>query len=141
MNINHVLIRTQDLDEMVQFLTHAIGLEKGFRPSFPFPGIWLYSSDTPLIHLVEANHIDQAQADYLGANIPNGKGSIEHIALAGDNYDSLIDRLQQQQIAYTERTVPLTKEHQVFVQGPDGIALEILFAYDKRPLSASSQSS
>jgi len=131
--INHVLVRTHDLKNMILFFKQTVGLEEGFRPPFDFPGAWLYSNDKPLIHLVEINPDDKGQADYLGNQelvSDIRKGAVDHISFSGCNYSELIKRLKQQQIEYFERTVPLSNEHQVFVMGSDGLKLELLFKAD-----------
>lgn len=52
---------------------------------------------------------------------------IDHIAFSGSDYPTLIARLQHHHLDYFERTVPLTSEHQVFVEGPEGLRVEIQF--------------
>lgn len=136
--INHVLVRTNDLENMSRFLTQVLCLEKGFRPPFRFSGAWLYGNDKPLIHLVEIAPDDERLSDYLGSNTsaPDiGKGAVDHIAFTGADYSELLQRLKQQQIKYYERTIPSTNEHQVFVVGPDSLKLEFLFNVDKSSIN------
>ena len=114
MRIDHVLICTKDIAAMQNFFEEVLCLEPGPRPPFPFDGIWLYSDSKPVIHLAaSSNH---------GSN-----GAVDHIAFTGDEYEQLINRLAQAEREYVERTVPGSGEHQVFVTGPEGIALEIQF--------------
>jgi lactoylglutathione lyase len=115
MKINHVLVRTSDLEIMTRFLVDAIGLEMGERPRFPFEGLWLYSDGKPIVHLIH---------DY---QIGDAKGAIDHVALEGSNYDTLLAALLKYDINYAERIVPKSGEHQVFVSGPDGLKVEMLF--------------
>lgn len=132
--INHILVRTNDLKNMSQFLIQVLSLEKGFRPPFHFAGVWLYGDDKPLIHLVEIAPDDESLSDYLGCKTSAsdiGMGAVDHIAFTGADYPELLNRLKQQQIKYYERTVPSTNEHQVFVDGPDSLKLELLFNVDK----------
>lgn len=60
-------------------------------------------------------------------NSDSGTGIIDHVAFSGQDYDKLIERLQKHQTSFFERTVPLTGEHQVFVEGPEGLRVEVLF--------------
>lgn len=138
MNINHILIQASDLSNMTSFIENVTGLTVGSRPPFPFPGSWMYHDDKPVIHIVEARE-NSAQAHYLRSGSPNSNkvGSdyvIDHVAFEGEDYNSLIARLLRHGIDYFERTVPLSQEHQVFVDGPDGVKLEILFNQHKTPL-------
>ncbi len=131
--INHVLVRTSNLENMIRFLTNTVGLMEGSRPPFNFTGAWLYGNDKPLIHIVEIERDDENQSSYLGDDISSdiGMGAVDHIAFTGQNYSELIKYLKTDNIRYFERTVPLTGEHQVFAEGPDGLRLELLFEKDK----------
>ncbi len=141
MNINHVLIQTSDLPNMARFIENVTNLKAGNRPPFPFPGIWMYNKDKAVIHIVEA-YTNSAQSDYLGSRALTSEesasvGAVDHVAFEGDDYSGLIERLSRNKIDYTERTVPLSQEHQVFIDGPDGVKLEILFNQNKAPLNFS----
>lgn len=120
MQLHHVLICTVDLEAMRLFFEQAICLEQGPRPPFLFDGVWLYSEGKPIIHL--------AASGSHGTN-----GAVDHIAFSGDDYKSLITRLKDAGLKYFEHTVPGSKEHQVFVPGPDGIKLEIRFPAGQGP--------
>ena len=123
-----MLIRTAEIEPMVNFFVNVIGLERGFRPPFPFKGAWLYSEGKHLIHLALVDKNDQAQLTYLERNTSStGTGIIDHFALIGANYMSLLDRLKDQNVHYIQREVPLTKERQVFVYGPEQIVIEMIF--------------
>jgi lactoylglutathione lyase len=115
MNINHVLVLTSDLKAMECFWTKLIGLQVGERPPFPFNGVWIYSDNKPLVHIAE-----QAASVF-------GNGAIAHVALEGSDYKSLIKRLNTNSYLYTEKVVPLSGERQVFIVGPDGLIVEMLF--------------
>jgi hypothetical protein len=115
---------------MCCFLIQILGLKRGYRPPFQFPGAWLYSDDKPLIHLVENSPDDESLADYLGSKTSASDismGAVDHIALTGASYPKLLKHLEQKQINYYERTIPSTSEHQVFIEAPDDLKLELLF--------------
>jgi lactoylglutathione lyase len=115
MKINHVLVRTGDLEAMNRFLIDVIGLEEGNRPPFPFAGSWLYSEGKTIVHVI------------LDSSAGNADGAVDHVALEGADYDRLLASLTKHEIEYAEYTVPQSREHQVFVSGPDGLKVEMLF--------------
>ena len=115
MKLNHILVLTTDLEIMSHFWTEVIGLSLGDRPPFPFKGAWFYSEGKPLIHVAEQNNINS-----------NG-GAIAHLALEGADYQILISTLKMHDVSYTEKDVPLSGERQVFVSGPDGLIVEMMF--------------
>jgi lactoylglutathione lyase len=119
MKLNHVLVLTNNLKAMESFWTKVIGLEVGERPPFPFNGLWLYSDGTPFVHIAEQK----------GASF--GHGSIAHLAFEGGNYEDLMIRLKQSQLPYTEKDVPLSNDRQVFITGPDGVTVEMMFPLDE----------
>ena len=41
--LDHFNIRTRKLADTVRFYEDVLGLEKGDRPNFAFPGAWMYS--------------------------------------------------------------------------------------------------
>lgn len=116
MKLNHVLVRTRGLNAAKRFFTEVIGLEQGERPPFPFNGAWFYCEGKALIHVVEDHE----------ESLGNG-GSLAHVAIEGAEYEALLQRLQKAQARYSEKDVPLTGERQVFVSGPDGLMVEMLF--------------
>jgi lactoylglutathione lyase len=127
MQINHVLIRTKNLEVMSDFFVKIVGLEVGFRPPFSFEGAWLYSENKPCIHLSLMDETDEEQLKYLKRNASEGMGIIDHIAFQGADYDDLIRRLSTQGVHYSNREIPLTKERQVFIEGPEELIVEMLF--------------
>ncbi len=119
MKINHVLVRASNLETMNRFLVDAIGLEVGERPPFPFTGSWFYSDGKPIVHVIHDDSVGNAAG--------NANGAIDHVALEGADYDTLLAALLKYDINYAERIVPQSGENQVFVSGPDGLKVEMLF--------------
>ena len=50
--LDHVNLRTHQLDTMIGWYQRVLGLRVGARPNFPFPGAWLYAGDTVVVHLI-----------------------------------------------------------------------------------------
>lgn len=127
MELNHVLIRTKNITKMIDFFVNTIGLENGFRPPFTFSGAWLYSGENHLIHLIDAENDDINQQEYLGASPSSGKGIVDHIAFQGADYHQLKQRIIENNVLSTKRTVPLTNNIQVFINGPEELMIEMIF--------------
>ena len=51
--LDHFNIRTRKLADTVRFYEDVLGLEKGDRPNFAFPGAWMYSEGKAVVHLVD----------------------------------------------------------------------------------------
>src|SRR4051812_1688227 len=65
--LDHVSIRTHDLDATHNFYADVLGLSVGPRPNFPFPGVWLYQDQQAVVHVIGVDPNDSSGlADYLG---------------------------------------------------------------------------
>jgi len=136
LSLNHYSIRTADLDACERFYCGLLGLQVGPRPPFPFPGLWLYSGDTSLwanaaVHIIGIDRNDPAGLkQYLGdkdAGSLQGSGALDHVAFFATGLRDTLSRLAANGVACRERTVPLLGLHQVFVDDPNGIVVELNF--------------
>jgi len=146
LSLNHYSIRSTDLDACERFYCALLGLVVGPRPPFPFPGLWLYSGDTSVwanaaVHIIGIDRKDPAGLQqYLGERDQSslrGSGAIDHVAFFASGLAETLARLRAHGIATRERTVPLLNLHQVFVDDPNGIVVELNFpAAEKAALIA-----
>ena len=134
--LSHVSIRTADLDACRRFYVEVIGLVEGPRPPFPFPGAWLYAGSTAdwsgaVIHVIGTDRSDpKGLNDYLGSRegaLPQGGGAVDHVAFAIQGLVALRERVKAHGLAARERTVPGLGLHQLFLEDPDGIVVELNF--------------
>ncbi len=135
--LNHFSIRSTDLDACERFYCDALGLEVGPRPPFPFPGLWLYAGDTmktsnAVVHIIGIDRNDpEGLKAYLGdrdeASL-HGTGAVDHIAFFNTGLTDTRARLKRLGLAVRERTVPALGLHQLFVDDPNGVVIELNFA-------------
>ena len=146
MSLNHFSIRSLDLDACERFYCGLLGLQVGPRPPFPFPGLWLYAGDTTqwanaVVHIIGIDRNDpEGLKQYLGdrdESSLHGTGAVDHVAVFSTGLADTLRRLQAQGIECRERTVPLLGLHQVFVDDPNGVVVELNFpAAEKSALAA-----
>ncbi len=131
----HYAVRANDLEVSTAFYTQALGLSVGPRPSFGFPGVWLYlahdhaRAEQGCVHLIGAGEGD-ARDDYLGRRSradSAGTGALDHIAFIADDWPGRRERLEGMQVRFTERLVPGLGVRQVFLVDPDGVTIELNF--------------
>ena len=116
--LDHVNIRTTQLDEMSDFYEGVLGLKRGKRPSFPFGGAWLYCGKNPIVHLVE-----------LTDDIRPGEAQVEHFALrATGSMKAFQSKCRKLDAPYNVVTVEEINMRQVNVFDPDGNKIEVQFA-------------
>lgn len=127
--LDHYSIRTPRLDETRRFYAEVMGMHEGPRPAFPFPGAWMYIGDTAMVHLVGYDPADtEGLKSYLGDKpLGDGTGTIDHVAFVATDLPGLKARLDQAGVGYRERTVPTLDLHQLFVEDPNGVTLELNF--------------
>lgn len=134
--LNHFSIRTVDLDACERFYCGLLGLKKGPRPPFPFPGLWLYAGETDrydnaAVHIIGIDRNDpEGLKKYLGDRDESslaGSGAVDHVAFFATGLKETLERLKANGIEGRERTVPVLGLHQVFIDDPNGIVVELNF--------------
>jgi catechol 2,3-dioxygenase-like lactoylglutathione lyase family enzyme len=134
LTLNHYSIRTPDLEACRKFYTGVLGLAVGPRPEFPFPGLWLYEGDTSVwanavVHIIGIDRADPSGLQgYLGdrdAAALKGTGVLDHIAFFATGLAAMRTKLQGLGIAARERTVPGLGLHQLFLDDPNGVVIEL----------------
>jgi catechol 2,3-dioxygenase-like lactoylglutathione lyase family enzyme len=115
--LDHVNIRTANLDTMVGFYRDVLGLMPGPRPSFSFNGAWLYCADKAAVHLVETS-----------AAPVGGEPQIEHFAFRAEDLAGFLRTLETRGVSYRMAVVPGLKLRQVHVRDPDGNHVEVSFS-------------
>jgi catechol 2,3-dioxygenase-like lactoylglutathione lyase family enzyme len=132
--LNHYSIRTLDLEATRRFYCDALGLVVGPRPEFPFPGHWLYQGPlsayaNAAVHVIGIDPGDASGLrNYLGdrdLQSLRGSGAVDHVAFFASDLPDMMDRLQRCGITPRERTVPGIGLHQLFVDDPNGVVVEL----------------
>ncbi|MCO8575510.1 VOC family protein [Burkholderia multivorans] len=130
----HYSIRTLDLERSCRFYERVLGFKRGYRPPFDFPGAWLYKggdeADYGTVHIIG---VDPSNPDgltaYLGdKDLPaTGTGTVDHIAFLAIGVEAMWQTLRTENIAWRDRTVPSLGLHQVFIEDPSGVTIELNF--------------
>lgn len=123
MRLDHVTLRTADLDVTRTFLQDLLGLAVGYRPNFGFPGYWLYHGDEPIVHLIPG---DATSSGRIGE-------MIDHVAFRLEGYASFRQGLDGKGISYSTMDLPDLGERRLFVRTPGGILIELVFRDDPTP--------
>ena len=145
--LDHYSLRTADLDRAIQFYADALGFWAGPRPPSQTPGAWLYTRSAageaaghPVVHLIGIHASagstlsEQAQDHHL----PTGRtGALDHIAFAASGAADMRARLTQHGIVFHERTALNMPLHQMFMEDPDGVMIELNYSRPEDVESAS----
>ena len=120
--LDHVNVRTTQLEVMVDWYTNILGMKRGERPNFPFPGAWMYMGDDICVHLVG---IDGEPATGSEAEL-----KLEHFAFAATGRAAFEETLESAGERFECSNVPSTNIVQYNVWDPDGNHIHVDFRTD-----------
>jgi catechol 2,3-dioxygenase-like lactoylglutathione lyase family enzyme len=115
--LDHFNIRTSKLGDTVRFYEDVLGLEKGARPNFAFPGAWMYSEGRAVVHLVDISRTEEPQKP--------DSGVVHHVAFMSRDFAGMKKRLQSKGMQFDSRQVPGGDLWQIFVNDPNGVMIEL----------------
>ena len=103
-DIDHVAIRTKDVEGTMAFFNDLIGTETAPRPDFPFPGAWLKLGSTmfPLLGGYTAENKDGV--------VETGWATVAHIARASTAYDARIHAITVAAVLPWQNTTPASSD-------------------------------
>ena len=118
MHLDHVTIRTRDLEATRHFFLTVFDLEEGERPSAirRIAGHWLYAAGRSLVHII-ASHDE-------GAGSP--AEAIDHVGFRMEGYAEFRRKLDRLGIRHS--LMAELQERRVFFRAPGGPLLEAVFS-------------
>lgn len=127
--LNHFLIRANDLERTKAFYCNVLGFEVMHRPDFPFPGYWLGVNGKIQVHLGQAG-VPNSDLYYLGSPkhaATDNSGVVDHVAFLAADPEGVIKRFKELGISYRPRSLPESELFQLFITDPDGLTVELNF--------------
>lgn len=126
-DIQHVAIRTDDLEATNTFYTEVLGMTLADRPPFDFPGSWLAMGET-MIHIMAGD----AALDRDG-NFTPGSAAVDHLALGARGFDAYKESFEKSGRPWKENDIPTFGLWQLFIKDPNGVVIELNFNRDSEP--------
>jgi catechol 2,3-dioxygenase-like lactoylglutathione lyase family enzyme len=122
LGIHHFTIRCApgQLASVRDFYRDVLGMTTGPRPSFPFPGHWMYVGDLAVVHLAAISSDESPSGT---ATAPG----FDHVSLHARGLQATRERLASLSVSYEEVPVPGWPLRQIFVQDPVGSKIELTF--------------
>jgi catechol 2,3-dioxygenase-like lactoylglutathione lyase family enzyme len=120
MKLDHVTIRTRDLQAARSFFLKVFDLEEGERPLAiqRIPGHWLYSDDHPLVHIIGSQ----------GYGNDRSAEAIDHVGFRMQGYAEFRNKLDLLGIRYSTMDLADLGERRLFFRAPGGPLLEAVFS-------------
>ena len=124
--LHHYTIRCtpHELPSLVDFYTRVMRLQVGARPEIPAPGAWLYAQGQPIVHLYA--HLSRPDAAMQPAT-----GHVDHISFRSRGLKEVREHLGALGVPFAEAPVPGWDIHQLFLQDPRGLKIEMTFWTDQ----------
>ena len=115
--LDHVTVRSADLDRTRRFYCGLLGMRTGPRPAIPVPGHWFYIGDRAVVHVLPS-----------AQSAPRGtEATIDHFALQADGLPDFEQRLRAAGQPYERRRLADSGIWQLFLTDPDGACVELSF--------------
>jgi catechol 2,3-dioxygenase-like lactoylglutathione lyase family enzyme len=115
--LDHVTLRTHDLEGTRAFLEDVLDLRPGYRPAFSFPGYWLYADNEPVVHLIPGH----------GGPVDRAGETIDHVGFRLTDHEGMRRKLDGLGVSYSRMELPELGERRLFIRTPTGILLELVF--------------
>jgi catechol 2,3-dioxygenase-like lactoylglutathione lyase family enzyme len=116
--MNHFTILTDDVEATREFYCNLLDLKVGWRPPFTFPGLWLYSGEAAILHVIGGKTRADLQA-----------GVIDHMAFTATDLPATAQRLTGRGVKYDLRRLANSADGQwqLFCFDPNGARVELDF--------------
>ncbi len=127
--LNHFLIRANDLERTKDFYCEVLGFEVMPRPDFPFPGYWLGVNGKIQVHMAQGG-VPNAELYYLGSPrnaAKDNSGVIDHVAFLATEPEKFMKRFKELGVHCRPRSFPESELYQLFIKDPDGLTIELNF--------------
>ena len=115
--LDHWAILSRDEKRCIGFYQDVLGLKVGPRPQLSFQGIWFYSGDVPIVHVITDRAFQEGRT-----------GAFDHIAFAMEGSPvEMESNLSAAGVAYKSRLIERTGVYQIACHDPDGCGVELNF--------------
>jgi catechol 2,3-dioxygenase-like lactoylglutathione lyase family enzyme len=122
--LDHVNVRTANLQGMIDWYGDVLRMEPGRRPDFSFGGAWLYCDGLPIVHLVQV-------AKPAAGLDPR----LEHFAIGAQGLGTFLEHLRSRKVAYKCGHLAGFGITQVNIWDPDGNHIHVDFTDEKADIT------
>lgn len=117
--LDHVNVRTANLDAMRQFYRDVLDLEERLQPG-KRAGFWYWCRGRSVLHLITAEHTDHAD-----------RPQIEHFAFRATGLAGAMARIDALHVAYNLNPTPEQGLVQLNLRDPDGNRVHLDFPIEE----------
>ncbi len=121
--LDHVNVRTTQLNTLIDWYTNVLGMHAGDRPNFPFPGAWMYAGENAAVHLVGVDGRPGAGSE--------SRLKLEHFAFSATGGAEFEVKLKAMGMQYKRVDIPEFNLYQINLWDPDGNHIHIDFPADE----------
>jgi catechol 2,3-dioxygenase-like lactoylglutathione lyase family enzyme len=126
-DIQHIAIKTKDLEATNRFYTEILGTTLADRPNFDFFGSWLRMGNT-MIHSLAGYAAEGRDGRH-----PRGSAAVDHLAMGAIGFDAVGQKFVDNDLEWRQFAIPSFGLWQLFVKDPSGIIIELNFTAANEP--------
>src|SRR3954471_11945098 len=134
-HIEHFLVAADNIDATRDWYARVLGMQSGPHPDFGFPVHWMYVNGVDIVHIgPSAKQADDIQRKYLGRTSQasaEGTGALDHIAFRASGLRAMLEHLQKEKVAFSQRRANGQALFQLFLYDPNGIKIELNYQADE----------
>jgi len=119
LRLDHVNLRTTQLEAMIEWYVEFLDLKLGPRPNFPFAGAWLYAGDIAIVHVSAVNDDKIVGAEE--------SLKLEHFALRATGMSEFEAKLKAKKERYRRSDITDFGIAQFNIWDPDGNHIHVDF--------------
>ena len=118
--MSHFTILTKNVAATEEFYGEMLDLKRGYRPPISRPGVWLYASTEPILHVIDPVKMPDKAA-----------GVLDHMAFNATGIKEVAAKLKARNIDYALQQQGETGTWQMFFLDVNGAKVELNFEKDE----------
>ena len=115
--VDHITLNSSDLSKTCAFYADVLGFDVQPMEGRGYQGAWLLLDGHPFVHLVSRTP----------QQTPDKTALVDHFALEATGLGETRRHLETTGVAFREMALPEFEIHQIVVQDPDGVKVELNF--------------
>ena len=121
--LDHINIRTTNLQRLVDWYTDILGMRRGDRPNFSSQGAWMYIGQEAMVHIVAVDGAEGVGSEE--------KLKLEHFAFSARGGRAFVEKLTLRGLPYRRIDIEEINQYQINLWDADGNHIHVDFPMEE----------